>query len=88
MSASMVYVKTKSLFTSKMFWLGVAEVLAGVTELITEAIADSKPVGVAFIAKGLLTIILRIQTKTPVRTPLIDDVPAKEVAGTKTEPRG
>lgn len=82
-----VFVKTKSLFTSKMFWLGAAQVLVGVGELLTDVLGSSDPAAAGTIVTGIATIILRATTKQPVRTPFVDDVPAKEMAGTKTEPR-
>lgn len=64
-----VYVKAKSIFLSKMFWLGMAEILTGISTLATDLSATleaGEPISWALIAKGIITIVLRYVTKQPV----------------------
>ena len=62
---SMVRARAKNIFLSKMFWLGSAEIFAGVAELMLNYL-DNPEVGWIFIVKGIGTIVLRYFTKQPV----------------------
>lgn len=59
-----VTVPTKPWYTSKLFWLGVLEIISGVSGYLTEAITTQASVG--SILFGLLTIVLRYVTKQPI----------------------
>lgn len=59
-------VPTKSIFASKLFWLGVVQIITGVLQLIGTEVLMSDGAGWGAVASGALTIIFRIVTKQPV----------------------
>jgi uncharacterized membrane protein HdeD (DUF308 family) len=62
-------VMSKAAWQSKLVALGVVEVMAGLAVLLTDyltALEAGQPVGWIFIAKGALTVILRMLTTQPV----------------------
>lgn len=61
-----VLVKAKSLFASKLFWLGVIQIATGVGELITSEVLNSDGAGWGAVVSGALTIVFRYLTKQPV----------------------
>ena len=84
-----VFVKAKSLFASKTFWLGVAQILAGLVEivdLIQLNVFAGNGGGWAAVISGVITIGLRWVTKQPVSVSGKDakPAPAPVGAGTRT----
>jgi hypothetical protein len=56
-------IEVKNLFQSKTFWLGILQILAAVAEFIAGAPAG---LPIVQIVSGILTIIARIVTSTPI----------------------
>jgi hypothetical protein len=65
-----------SYLKSKAFWLGVAQVIGGVAELVT----NNPGAGIGFIIGGVLTIIVRAFTNTA-----IAGTPGSKVPGVKVK---
>lgn len=59
---------TKSVFASKLFWLGVVQVVLGVIEQMTvQGLLNSDKAGWVFVVTGVLTIVARwLGTEKPV----------------------
>ena len=55
--------ETKSIFSSKTFWVGVSEIIGGTLTMI----AGELQTGTTLTVAGVLTIILRVITKTGIR---------------------
>lgn len=74
-----VLVKAKSIFSSRTFWLGAAEILTGVGALATDlssTLEAGEPISWLLIGKGVITIVLRYVTKQPVSvTPGVQAMP-------------
>jgi hypothetical protein len=82
-----VLAKTKSLFLTKTFGLGVLEIALGLAILLMEEVQRAteagEPIGWGLVVKGIITIALRYFTKQPVTA---TGKPAKYVeAPTRTE---
>lgn len=58
-------VPTKKWYQSKTFWLGVLEIIIGISELLMEFIGSTET-GITSIIIGIATIILRYVTKQPI----------------------
>jgi hypothetical protein len=62
----MTTVISKSLFASKVFWLGVAQLAVGVIDLVKTNVLESETAAWGAVVSGALTIVLRLLTKQPV----------------------
>jgi hypothetical protein len=60
-------VSTKSLFRSKLFWLGVVQFAIGLLELVRVNVLESERAAWGSLFFGMLTIVLRLVTRQPVR---------------------
>lgn len=57
-------VPTKPWYKSKMFWLGIAQILGGMAEVVTTGLQTDE--GLGFIITGVLTVIFRYVTNQPI----------------------
>lgn len=65
-----MYVKAKSLISSRSFWLAVAQGLIGIYVAATTQYPDLATVGWVAIVKSILDVYLRYTTTTPVASVL------------------
>jgi hypothetical protein len=65
---------SKSLFASKMFWLGLLQIASGTLELVGTEVLGSDGAGWAAVGSGVVTIVLRVVTKQPVTVKGGDEV--------------
>lgn len=95
MSTQVVTLEAKPWYTSRLFWLGIVQLLMGILETVRTQLSDVDvqtlvgPVtlgpdadGIVGIVFGVLTLIWRWKTKRPMSTSReLVDVPVKETSG-------